>query len=80
METKQREEGVEPGVPVSAIRELLHDLGGPLVAAQGFLSLLERAPPGPSAQRYAAALRESIESMKKLLERTRAAYEKSDPQ
>ena len=61
-------------VPVDVVRDLLHDLGGPLIAAQGFLSLLERAPAGPSAPRYAQALRESIASMHELIEKTKEVY------
>lgn len=78
MQRKPRTDRTEPEEPLAVVRELLHDLGGPLVAAQGFLSLLERAPSGQSAQRYAASLRESLETMKALLDRTKAAYQKTD--
>ncbi|MBI5015754.1 MAG: hypothetical protein HZB55_09735 [Deltaproteobacteria bacterium] len=61
-------------LPVEVLRDLVHDLRNPLVAASGFLTLLERAGDGPSAARYRASLRESIETLKEVLERTRAVY------
>jgi len=61
-------------VPVEVLRDLVHDMRNPLVAAVGFLNLLERAGPGPAAERYTAALRESIETMRCILERARGLY------
>jgi signal transduction histidine kinase len=61
-------------VPVEVLQDLVQDLRNPLVAAAGFLTLLERAEDGPAAKRYAASLRESIETLKEVVDRTRAAY------
>ncbi len=61
-------------VSIDVLRDLVHDLRTPLVAASGFLTLLERADGGPAADRYAASLRESIEALKEILERSRALY------
>jgi signal transduction histidine kinase len=74
MQRQQDSQKAAPDVPVEVVRELLHDLGGPLVAAQGFLSLLERTPTGESARRYAASLHESLDHMKALLDHTKATY------
>jgi signal transduction histidine kinase len=61
-------------VSVEVVRDLVHDLRNPLVAASGFLTLLERAGDGPAAERYTASLRESIETLKEVLDRTRERY------
>jgi signal transduction histidine kinase len=64
-----------PGeVPLETLRELVHDLRNPLVAAFGFLNLLERAEPGPAAERYTCAVRESLEALRDILDRARAIY------
>jgi signal transduction histidine kinase len=60
-------------------RELVHDLRNPLVAAFGFLNLLERAQTGAAAERYSAALRESMDAMKDILERARTVYGGGEP-
>lgn len=65
-------------VPLSEVRELLHDLGGPLVAAQGFLSLLDRDLSAPSAPRYAAGVKEALENMRELIERMRSECRQRD--
>lgn len=64
----------EPSIPLETFRELIHDLRNPLVAAFGFLNLLERAQPGPTAERYTAAVRESMEALKDILDRARSLY------
>lgn len=72
-----RNEQLDPWgtVPVEVLQDLVQDLRNPLVAAVGFLTLLERAEGGgPSARRYAASLRESIETLREVVDRTRAAY------
>lgn len=79
MTTMQSEQGATPGVPVEVVREMLHDLGSPLVAALGFLGLLERAPTEESARRYREALREAIETMRDQLERARVVCGKTAP-
>ncbi|MBI5444834.1 MAG: hypothetical protein HY900_26930 [Deltaproteobacteria bacterium] len=61
-------------VPVETLRELVHDLRNPLVAAFGFLNLLERAEPGPTAERYSSAVRESLEALRDILDRARGIY------
>lgn len=59
---------------MEVLQDLVQDLRNPLVAAAGFLTLLERAEDGTAAKRYAASLRESIETLKEVVDRTRAAY------
>lgn len=61
-------------VPVEVLRDLVHDMRGPLVAATGFLRLLEGADSLPARDRYAAALRESIEAMNQILDDAREIY------
>ena len=78
MDTQVREPSEHPTMPVEVVREFLHDLGGPLVAVQGFLSLIERTPPGPTTTRYMEALRESVENMRLVLERARSDCRKRD--
>lgn len=79
MVSVQSDRGATPGVPVEVVRDLLHDLGSPLVAAQGFLALLERAPSNECAQRYRDALRESIEAMRERIDRARESFGKTSP-
>lgn len=67
-------------VPIEVLRDLVHDLRNPLVAASGFLTLLERAGDRPSAERYVSSLRESIEDIKEVLDRTRVLYSRTPPQ
>jgi len=61
-------------ISIDVLRDLVHDLRSPLVAASGFLTLLEKAGDGPAAQRYAGSLRESIESLREVLDRTHVLY------
>lgn len=61
-------------VPIEVVRDLVHDLKNPLVAAAGFLTLLERSRDDEAAVRYAASLREAIEALRAVLERTRILY------
>lgn len=61
-------------VPVEVLRDLVHDMRGPLVAATGFLRLLEGADSAPARGRYTAALKESIEAMNQILDDAREIY------
>ena len=69
----------EEGMAVSAevFEDLVLDLRTGLVAAAAFLTLLERAEGGPSARRYVAGLRESVESLREVIDRARTSRSRS---
>ncbi|NTU59989.1 MAG: hypothetical protein HGA98_02895 [Deltaproteobacteria bacterium] len=74
MVTSRSDGGSAQGVPVELVRELLQSIGTPLIAAQGFLSLLGRAPSEDCAQRYQEGLRASLEDMSERVERARVVF------
>ena len=76
MEMEKKRVQKEPAlmVPVEVLRDLVHDIRNPLVAALGFLALLEKVDSPPAARRYAAALRESIETINGILKDARKIY------